>query len=745
MRSVTPLNHNWIFHAGFEPSDISNQIKGEVVTLPHTAVELPLNYFDETSYQCDFCYQNSVEWKPEFEGRAVSLIFDGAMADATVYCNGVEIINHRDGYSPFEVPLSEHLDRGKNLITVHINGSENPEIPPFGGQIDYLTFAGIYRDVWLKITDPISIERIKVETGDTLKAVKSANVHVSLRGDVTQGTACARLIGPEGQEIAKTEAPITGTKVRLSLSDLTNITLWDMENPTLYRMEVEIEVADSRDKLSVDFGFRTVSFDTGGFRLNGKLLKLRGLNRHQSYPYAGYAMGRSAQECDAEILKNELRCNIVRTSHYPQSPWFLDHCDRIGLLVFEEIPGWQHVGDTAWQAASIQNLRGMIERDWNHPSIVIWGVRVNESDDFHDFYSETNRLAHELDSTRPTGGVRFIANSELLEDVYTINDFVLGGEEMHGVNRERIALRSQSEVTGLKHPVPYLITEFNGHMHPTKRTDPEQRQVEHVTRYLQVLNAAYGDPSIAGSIGWCMADYNTHKDFGSGDRICHHGVTDMFRIPKFAASVYASQGAPDGGAILEPVTYWARGERNIGGVLPLIVLTNCDAVEFHYGEEQSKRFLPDFETYPHLPHPPVIIDHRSFSADELGRWGMRWMDAGFDGFVDDIKVKEVYLSAAPVPETLDVTPDRNTLHSGEKDAVRVVIRALDQGGRILPYLNSSVRIESNGPARVIGPNQLVLNGGVAGFWLESIGQKGRISLTISVDQFEPKSIDINVI
>ncbi len=184
-----------------------------------------------------------------------------------------------------------------------------------------------------------------------------------------------------------------------------------------------------------------------------------------------------------------------------------------------------------------------------------------------------------------------------------MNDFILGNEEWGG-NRPRTALRPQKEVTGLDRVVPYMITEYNGHMYPTKAGDQEQRQAEHVIRHLDVMNAMYGDPQIAGCIGWCAFDYNTHKDFGSGDRICHHGVMDMFREPKFAAYAYASQGEPAGGVVLKPVTYWARGERNIGGVLPLVILTNCDEVELRYGDHPPKRVGPDRDRYPHLPPRP---------------------------------------------------------------------------------------------------------------------------------------------
>lgn len=135
-------------------------------------------------------------------------------------------------------------------------------------------------------------------------------------------------------------------------------------------------------------------------------MKLIGLNRHQSWPYAGYAMPRRIQRKDARILKEELGCNMVRTSHYPQSRHFLDACDELGLLVMEEIPGWQHIGDEAWKERSLKELEDMIIRDYNRPSIVLWGVRINESQDDHNFYERTNALAHSMDSGRQTGGTR---------------------------------------------------------------------------------------------------------------------------------------------------------------------------------------------------------------------------------------------------------------------------------------------------------------------------------------------------
>lgn len=747
MRSVVSFNNSWTFHEGFTVDLTRTLGNGQAVSLPHNAVDLPFNYFDEKSYQRAFTYQAVLHWQPEFAGREVSLVFDGAMADSVVYLNGEEVVAHKDGYTPFEARLTSGLRQGDNLITVKIDGSENPEIPPFGGRIDYLTYAGIYRDVWLKVTDPVSIANIKIETRHVLSETKSATLRCDFANPQAigfSGDVIGTLSDGAGKVIATASATTSGESVTLAFDNLTGLSLWDIDDPVLYDISVELKSDRGSDRLSAHFGFRTAEFTTEGFKLNGRSLKIRGLNRHQSFPYIGYAAGRSAQERDAEIMKDTLKCNLVRTSHYPQSKWFLDHCDRIGLLVFEEIPGWQHIGGEEWKQESIRNVRRMIERDWNHPSIIIWGVRINESKDSHDFYLETNRLAHELDTTRQTGGVRFILDSEFLEDVFTMNDFILGNEELPGTNRPRTALRGQQECTGLPKIVPYLITEFGGHMYPTKIYDQEQRQAEHVRRHLEVLNAAYGDPNISGAIGWCMFDYNTHKDFGSGDRICYHGVMDMFREPKFAAYVYSSQCEPAEGIVMKPVTFWARGERNIGGVLPLIVLSNCDEIELRYGPI-VKRIGPDRETYPHLPHPPIVIDHRHFTKDELGVWGMQWEDAHFTGFIAGEAVATLHMVADPVPTTLQVEADSRTLQAEGRDSTRVIIRALDQAGFRIPFLNDVVTLTVSGPAKIIGPDVIPFQGGTTGFWLETTGEAGAISVEARSSRFADVTLALTAI
>lgn len=760
------------------------EFEGRTVRLPHSAVDLPLSYFDETRYQRAFTYQKRFEADPQWADREVAIVFEGAMADAVVHLNGQEIVRHRDGYTPFEARLTEHLRDGENVLSVTIDGRENPEIPPFGGQIDYLTYAGIYRPAWLRVSAPVFIASAKVETPDALAARKSVRLRVEIanpQGLDVSGRIVARLVDENGRVLATTEASLTpsplaplprgerGTReaqsaqgfpsplagdgglgqrpktdeggtshVDLALDGLEGISLWDIDNPVLYTLELALETGHGRDEARVRFGFRTAQFTPDGFFLNGRHLKLRGLNRHQSFPYTGYAMGRAAQRRDAEILKHQLKLNIVRTSHYPQSVDFLDRCDELGLLVFEEIPGWQHIGGESWKDEAVANVARMIERDWNHPSIILWGVRINESQDDHAFYARTNALARQLDPTRQTGGVRFLAESEMLEDVYTINDFVLGQEELGG-NRPRTALRPPAEVTGLSTPVPYLVTEYNGHMFPTKSFDPEQRQAEHVLRHLEVLDAAYGDENIAGVIGWCAFDYNTHKDFGAGDRICHHGVMDMFREPKFAAYAYASQCDPDDEVILKPVTHWARGERNIGGILPLIILTNCEEIEIAFGDQPPRRFAPDREKFPNLPHPPVILEREDFAAGEFGAWGTPWEGGVIAGLIGGERVKEMRFAGDPVFSSLEVAPDSNEIFLG--DEVRVAVRALDQLGNVLPFLFEPVSVSLEGPGDLIGPSLVTLRGGTTAFWLRAVGE-GAITARVTCEWMGTVSVEI---
>lgn len=269
-----------------------------------------------------------------------------------------------------------------------------------------------------------------------------------------------------------------------------NIALWSIENPVLYEIKTQLlDRGEVLDEKTTVFGFRKAEFRKDGFYLNGKKVKIRGLNRHQSYPYVGYAMPKSMQYMDADILKKELSVNAVRTSHYPQSHYFLERCDELGLLVFTEMPGWQYIGDEEWKKQAIENVKDMVLQYRNHPSIILWGVRINESKDEDTFYERTNKAAAQLDPFRQRGGVRAHKKSSFLEDVYTYNDFSHDGRTK-GCEPKRKVTRDCARA--------YLISEYNGHMYPAKSFDWEEHRVEHAIRHANVLNAVAGETDIAG-------------------------------------------------------------------------------------------------------------------------------------------------------------------------------------------------------------------------------------------------------
>lgn len=746
MRTTTLLNKDWFFKAGFQTADVDTFVNAEyeAVLLPHTVKEVPLNQFDEKLYQGEFCYQQVLpsDFLTALQpGQRAWLHFEGVMACANVYLNGKHLLEHKGGYTPFEIDITDALNQdGDNRLTVAVDTNERPDIPPFGGQIDYLTYGGIYRDVHFYVTDAASIKNIKIETPNALAEKKSVEVEVFTRGDLEDAfnhSFVVELLDEGGNIIAKQERVTEQASAKVTLSELAGLETWSVDSPNLYRIRTTLITKASKDTVEQCFGFRSCEFKTDGFYLNGEKLKIRGVNRHQAWPYLGYAVGNRAQRRDADLLKFEYGMNLVRTSHYPQSKAFIERCDEIGLLVFEEIPGWQHIGDEAWCQQVLTDVEDMIQRDWNHPSIILWGVRINESPDHESLYTRTNALARELDNTRQTGGVRCIEDSQFLEDVFTMNDFVHSGSNEY--------LRSQEQVTGLDYPVPYLVTEYNGHMFPTKRFDQEERQHEHVMRHLHILNAMYERDDVSGSVGWCFFDYNTHKDFGSGDRVCYHGITDMFRFPKHAAYAYSSQLSPQEKPVLHAVTVWARGERSISGAMPLAILTNCDYIEFQYGDQPVRRIFPDRDTFPHLPYAPVVLDERTINPAELGDWGLAWDGLVIKGFVNDEVVAEQRFAADPIPTALDVIVDDSELSANQKELTRVEIVARDQAGNPMTYWNPVVNLSIEGPGRIVGPQQLALIGGVAGSYIETTLDTGLITFTAEIEGFFENTIEVNVV
>ncbi len=735
MRSIIPFNDDWLFLPEKVGAEVSHSAF-ERITLPHTNKIFPHHNFDNLEYQLISTYRKRFVLPEPLNGRRVYIDFDGAMIAYEVWLNGTKLGEHEGGYTPFSFDLTDSLrENGENVLTVYLDSTERKDIPPYGFVVDYLTFGGIYRDVRLQYVEQCHIADVFVRTKDVLTDVPKIEIEVTIANQSDSSNKVVVIGGLEywaaGQKTLK--LPPHSKLNAIVFSDLeayphTSYRLWSLDAPRLYSFgvglfnEVGLFTQDEKklDEVVVRSGFREAEFRDDGFYLNGERIKLIGLDRHQTYPYIGAAAPARLQRQDADILKYELGCNIVRTSHYPQSPHFLDRCDEIGLLVFEEIPGWQHIGDKDWQGISLRDVQAMIERDRNHPSIVLWGVRINESPDDAAFYTATNALAHRLDPTRQTGGVRNFRESQFLEDVFTFNDF-------------------SNTVLEPNH-TPYLITEFNGHMFPTKSWDQEERLIEHALRHARIQDKQLGIEKITGAIGWCAFDYNTHQEFGSGDRICYHGVMDIFRLPKYAAYFYESQMSPEQRIVLRAATVWSVGDRSQGGNDPLVVFSNCDEIAVYVGNYSYGRHKPDRANFPNLPHPPFQIHGFAIHAT----WGAEKADLRLVGYINDEAVLEQKISARGLPHGLVLKADYTELKADGADMTRLVFRIVEEYGNRLPYTNQVVSFEIEGPADLIGENPFALMGGQGALYVKARREPGTVTIRATTPRLEAATETITI-
>jgi beta-galactosidase len=709
-RVVLPINRKWRYSPKATPAAHAREFDDSSfarVTVPHTNIREPWHSFDEKSYEFVSIYRRRFRLPAAARGQRIFVDFEGVMTASTVWLNGERLGEYKGGFTPFSFELTSHVDFDRdNVLAVEVDSSERPEIPPFGNEVDYLTFGGIYREVSLRIVSPSFLENIYTQPKDVLSGHPALDVkcflqHAEPPADIALTLEAALYDGDRLLAKATQSVPKDAAEHTLHLDNLGSIQLWDLRTPKLYRVEVRLlSGTHLLDNDTRRIGFREARFTPQGFSLNGTVVKLRGLDRHQTFPWVGQAMPGRSQRQDALILRKNLHCNIVRTSHYPQSRHFLDACDEIGLLVLEEIPGWQHIGDKPWQDISVDNVSRMIRRDWNHPSIILWGVRINESRDNHDFYVRTNALAHQLDSTRQTGGIRYFQESEFLEDVFTMNDF---GWPLKAPN----------------HPL-YLNTEFVGHTYPTKTIDNIERLREHTVRHARVHDQLASDPQYAGGIGWCAFDYNTHANFGSGDRICYHGVTDIFREPKPAAGFYRSQCDPDEEVVLVPAFHWARGDENIGFTNAL-VSSNCDHLKFYVAGKLVAEADPDRKQFAHLKYAPFTADLTS----RIDPWG----DLRIDGFIQGKQVISRSFSGKGLDQKFTLLPDDTKLIGDGADTTRVVLRVTDEFDAIRPLAADAIRFELTGPAELIGDNPFSLVGGTGAVWIRAGEQPGKVRLT----------------
>ena len=766
------LNFNWKFIPDYKDEYINElPSRSEIVNIPHCAKEVPYNYFNEKDYQIVSTYEKVFDVEENINNKVIKLKFDGFMLKARVYLNGKDLGEHVSGYVPVLIDVTDCIKQKNNKLVVVLDSKEDPLIPPFGYAVDYLTFSGIYREVSLEVHPKSYLKDIFVQ------ADMYGNTKISY-SKIGDGKVSHKLIFDD-------QTILTSDSDEFKVE---NPILWDVNNPALYTLITTIENNGEKEEYKTRFGYRSAKFTPNGFFLNGKKIKMVGLNRHQGYPYVGYAMPKSMQEEDADILKYKMGLNIVRQSHYPQSEHFLNRCDEIGLLTVNEIPGWQHIGkEEAWRKQFIVNLQKMVITQRNHPSLIAHGVRIDESQDDHELYQTANEEAHKLDPTRQTLGVRNFKNSELLEDIYAYNDFSCD-RIGHGLDNPK-TVKTQGK--------PYIVSEYLGHMYPAKPTSDERTKVELALRHARVIDDNYRYDSICGAIGWCAFDYHTHVDFGSGDHICPHGAFDLYRNPKHHSYIYASQS--DNQPMLEVISDMKPGDYPEARYFDIYVATNCDYFDLFKNDEFVTRYYPKRNSYKYMPHPPVLVDDlvgKSFKEDRfpekswpkiakmfthaatqgfnaltlkeklylfhmmnkykvtyaqlveyyntyVGSWGGIAKTYTFKGYKNDQFVVEKKVGPSKQFD-LEVKPTKITLVNGETyDALSIHLRHIDENGSTMQYSNRVIEIESSGPIKVLGDKHQSLLGGQLTLYVLSENTPGKAKVKISMDSTQ-KEIDIQV-
>jgi beta-galactosidase len=722
------FNQNWLFGGtyvagsaavGYHDSGFAQ------VTLPHTVVPLSWGNWDHTAWENVWIYRKHFSGAALGEGR-VLIDFDGAMVNATVVINGTSLGTHAGGYLPWSVELTRHLSRGDNVLAVIVDSrwlNVPPNNPPGGtASVDYLQPGGIYRDVTLRVLPEVFISDVFARPENVLTAsrrvVVQATIDAAARPAGPLRVTAELLDGPRRLAAASvtTELKAAGTTVtQLSITGIGNVGYWSPETPRLYTVKTTLSSGHS---VTTTIGFREAVFKADGFYLNGERQVIFGLNRHQLFPYIGMAAPARLQWRDAEILRNELNCTMVRCSHYPQSPHFLDACDELGLMVWEEPPGWHYIGDAAFQDVVLRNVRDMVIRDRNRPSVIVWGTRLNETRNDVGLYAQTRWLAYELDGSRQTSGT--LTSRSLTgwaEDVFSLDDYQSSGGD---------AILA-SPIPG----VPYFVSESVGALDgsPTYRwIDPSATLASQGRMHAQVHNIAQSDTRYAGLLGWCGIDY---ASINGGDRIWDTlktpGVTDTFRVPKPGAALYRSQVSPAAaGPVILPMFFWDFGPSSPPGGpgAGSMIATNCDRLELYVGGIQVGTGTPDTLNYGSLAYPPVVVD---LTVDGTGLPELQ-----INGYLGTQLAGTLRMSANPAGDRLELTADDTTIVADGSDATRITFCAVDAYGNHRPGVSGTVALHLAGPATLIGQNPFQFGeyGGVGGGFIRSLpGKTGQVQVT----------------
>ncbi len=716
-REVSDFNAAWQFQRLED-----NKGTWKTVDLPHTLKIEPLvvnNQWQGTSlYKKEFQVENlNKKWFFHFEG---------VMQEARVFINDSLTKTHKGGYLPFTVDATHFLkENSTNKIEVELINRDDSSIPPGKPlkELDFNLYGGIYRNVQLIKTNKVYITNAvaakKVNSGGILIHFDSISknfakgevkTHIKNESREKQNLQLKISFGDETNneiELSSEEKTLeAGEEISFSeILSIKNPKLWSIDSPNLYNLNVEVisdgELVDSKQ---LKTGIRKIELTENNFYLNGKKLFINGTNRHQEYPYIGYALSDEAQYRDAYKIK-EAGFDFVRLSHYPQATAFLKACDELGLLVMNAIPGWQFYEEGDFIKNALQDIKDMARRDRNHPSVIFWENSLNESRMTEDFIKKANTI---------------------LKAELPYNDIFTAGWIDHPSYDLYIPARQHAKPPHYwnnysKPNRPIFIAEYGDWEYyaqnagfnqkafsDLKKEDRSSRQLrsagekgllQQALNYQEAFNSNLKGKQTIGHANWLMFDYNR----GYSDDLEASGISDIFRIPKFSYYFYKSQKKSS--EYFDPMVfianYWQKNASK-----SVKVFSNTEEVALYLNDELIAKKKPEEnEISNQLPSPPFVFQLEKFEAGELKAVG----------FIEGEEVTEHIVNTPHSPDRIELEVDLSGKEIAKEglDMVFVYAKIVDLNGSLVPDAENKIEFKVEGEAEIIGGNLIKAKAGIA--------------------------------
>jgi beta-galactosidase len=740
------FNEGWQFYRSPDTAAFpSEQTNWEMVVLPHTARLEPLTVKNQWQGVCFYRKEFAID--PDYRNKNISLQFDAAMNVADVWVNGKKAAHHMGGYLPFVVDLSDLLSfDSTNTILVRLDNRDNPITGPKPLSIlDFNMYGGLYRSVSLIVKEKIHLSnpvQANVIAGggvffstlyaDKQRASFTIKSHIKNESDKPARIKVAhQLLDESGKVMASLESPMRSldskqdTELVLS-GEVDSPRLWSPSAPNLYTLRTEVYDDGRLTDIQINrIGIRTIQITPEGLWLNGEKTFLRGVNRHQEYPYIGYALSDAAQYRDAYKIK-QAGFDFMRSSHYPMSPAFLDACDELGILVLDAILGWQYFGDKEFEKLALQSSRELIRRDRNHPCILAWELSINETDMPKLFTDSAQRIAHEEFPGSSCYSAGWVRQSY---DIY-----IEARQHRHGLFPEKPLLVSEygdweyfAQNAGFNQQNwnDLLDAERNSRQ---PRFAGEKRMLQQALNIQEAHNDNLSTHAFADAY-WVMFDYNR----GMAPEQEYSGIMDIFRIPKYSYYFFKSQRSYSATCeFAEPVLYiasfWQPGESR--GVR---VFSNCEEVELTIDGTHAGRQKPDQNSLTtNLAHPPFSFDVACKKPGIIKA----------TGFIDGKPAAEYIVRTPSFPDHISIEVDESGKRPERNDIIFVYAGIQDKYNTVVYNDSSEVSFQIEG-AQIIGPSKIRAQAGIAAVLVQT-GSTSEIKVIAEADKIKAGNAKIKL-